>query len=658
LSKAQAHAERVALQPCKRHVVETRGTKRRSRFGRSTTFGSSAATLCAILATQACSSDSTPPNPPPDEDASTPSETPAQTNTVSVSGTPSSGDTIDTRDASSPSNPFDSGDSTRTDQGTMTTSEPTPDASNGDAGPCVVGSRRCGPSGVEACKPNVGYELVELCDGETPGCHRGECTPCDPGQRTCVDNAPNVCNDDGSGWQAGDACEGNTPACLESTGTCGKCQPSDRQCSGDIVQACGSGGAWENEQTCSGETPVCSSDHAACVECEPGTRECLGATTPRECNDSGNWFTQPECGDPTPVCREALGACGCEEDARRCTGQTPEICQDGSWVSAADCPELLPLCDAATGACVCDSDSRDCTNEGVPTLCVDGAWVEQTACPTDTPLCAAGECWCEDGTERCDGNDHELCINGRWQPDPCSSDTSCDEVSGSCICTATEPECLDSTPRTCIEGEWVSGEACKANTQTCVAGVCQCVDDNLDETTSVTDPALGCGQRWDLPADDHDPWTVFDSKVHVDQTTSLLWYQASGQRNVAEALQYCDALNVVGYDDWRLPTIDDVRQLIDGCEVMEAGGGCPLGAECTETTCNSSESCPRCEAGEGPHELGFYLRPNVRITGVVLTTTECSDCSPARVWVYYPEGYFTRLATDLRQPTYCVRLSE
>lgn len=291
-------------------------------------------------------------------------------------------------------------------------------------------------------------------------------------------------------------------------------------------------------------------------------------------------------------------------------------------------------------------------------LCVDGAWEQQDACPSDTPSCAAGECWCEDGTERCDDDNHEVCINGMWQPDPCSSDTSCDDVTGLCVCTATEPECFEGAPRSCVEGEWVSDDACRPTTQTCVAGVCECVDDNLTETTQVTDPVFGCGQSWDLPADEQEPWTVYDSKVHVDETTSMLWYQAGGQRTVGEASEYCEALDAVGYDDWRLPTIEDMRQLIDGCPAMETGGQCPLGAACTQTSCNTSENCPRCEAGEGPHESGFYLRPNVRILGVVLTATDCSGCSPASAWVYFPEGYFTRLTTDVRQPTYCVRQTE
>ncbi len=70
--------------------------------------------------------------------------------------------------------------------------------------------------------------------------------------------------------------------------------------------------------------------------------------------------------------------------------------------------------------------------------------------------------------------------------------------------------------------------------------------------------------------------------IWCDPDTGLCWqdpqrkaYDTSdiGLRS-KEAIQYCQDLQLGGYDDWRLPTIDELRTILDGCPTTETGGSC------------------------------------------------------------------------------------
>ena len=71
-----------------------------------------------------------------------------------------------------------------------------------------------------------------------------------------------------------------------------------------------------------------------------------------------------------------------------------------------------------------------------------------------------------------------------------------------------------------------------------------------------------------------------------------------------DALAHCDALTFGGLDDWRSPTIDELRSLVRGCYSTETGGSCPWTDECTEDC--GDFSCEGCEAMAGPGVDGCY----------------------------------------------------
>jgi hypothetical protein len=98
-----------------------------------------------------------------------------------------------------------------------------------------------------------------------------------------------------------------------------------------------------------------------------------------------------------------------------------------------------------------------------------------------------------------------------------------------------------------------------------------------------------------------------------DPETNLTWQdpqkdayklgdEAPGQ---PDAVRYCEELVLGGYDDWRLPDIDELRTLIRGHDTTITGGGCSL----TEGSKKEAMFDPKCSGREqyaGPGDGGCY----------------------------------------------------
>ena len=56
-----------------------------------------------------------------------------------------------------------------------------------------------------------------------------------------------------------------------------------------------------------------------------------------------------------------------------------------------------------------------------------------------------------------------------------------------------------------------------------------------------------------------------------------------------DAVLYCRDLDELGYSDWRLPTVDELRILIQNCQYTETGGSCGLTEECVQQWTSESD---------------------------------------------------------------------
>ncbi|HOU53033.1 MAG TPA: DUF1566 domain-containing protein [Myxococcota bacterium] len=104
------------------------------------------------------------------------------------------------------------------------------------------------------------------------------------------------------------------------------------------------------------------------------------------------------------------------------------------------------------------------------------------------------------------------------------------------------------------------------------------------------------------------PWGFQDlcDGTVLDTRTRLVWEKVhSFASGLIEARSLCEASQTGGLEDWRLPTIDELRTLILGCEKTMPTGACPVHdangicEDKTKATC-WTEDCRGCGIGGGP----------------------------------------------------------
>jgi hypothetical protein len=129
---------------------------------------------------------------------------------------------------------------------------------------------------------------------------------------------------------------------------------------------------------------------------------------------------------------------------------------------------------------------------------------------------------------------------------------------------------------------------------------------------------LGQGQPFaddrdasDSGTDDTDTWPPIeeDAGIAHDPETELTWQNPALFQllNWIEARDYCRDLEHAGYDDWRLPDVDELQTLLYGCaDAHECGVDDP---SCLQEYCNDGPDCGGCEDWEGPAPEGCYSHP-------------------------------------------------
>jgi len=100
---------------------------------------------------------------------------------------------------------------------------------------------------------------------------------------------------------------------------------------------------------------------------------------------------------------------------------------------------------------------------------------------------------------------------------------------------------------------------------------------------------------------------VFAACSDEYSSDGLTWQDPPSSKGFTweEAIAYCDELEFKGLNDWRLPSISELRSLIRGCEYTETGGFCDVTDDCTEKDC-WEESCSGCQFLAGPGSGGAY----------------------------------------------------
>jgi hypothetical protein len=164
--------------------------------------------------------------------------------------------------------------------------------------------------------------------------------------------------------------------------------------------------------------------------------------------------------------------------------------------------------------------------------------------------------------------------------------TGQDCVGGECVCDAT------SCPTGC----------CDAN------GVCQPGD------TNAACGYAGVACTACTPAGNNCESGECTTLVWTDPTTGYVWQNGAtvGQATYtwAAAQTYCTGLSWGGYTGWRLPDINELRSLIQGCAGTETGGSCDVTDGCLDLSCQNA-ACEGCSSLNGPASGGAYWPPEL-----------------------------------------------
>ena len=132
-----------------------------------------------------------------------------------------------------------------------------------------------------------------------------------------------------------------------------------------------------------------------------------------------------------------------------------------------------------------------------------------------------------------------ICKDGFWENNEYCN-YGCDYSTGKCKtaeCSAGEEKCSGSIYY-CKNGKWQVKESC---------------DYGCDTSTLTCKPNPNCYK--------------IDGKI---------WSNYASNKNYKEAKTYCENLNDCGYTDWRLPTIDEPRTIIQNCPNIESNGTCKV----------------------------------------------------------------------------------
>ncbi len=111
------------------------------------------------------------------------------------------------------------------------------------------------------------------------------------------------------------------------------------------------------------------------------------------------------------------------------------------------------------------------------------------------------------------------------------------------------------------------------------------------------------------------------------------------------ARDYCDALDLAGRDDWRLPTIDELQSLIHGCTPVMTGGWCGVGDDCLSHADCFDSRCTGCAQDRGPAD-GCYWP--VGIPGPCGPYWSASPCDDARDEAWIVEFSYAGLSHSIQ----------
>ncbi len=302
---------------------------------------------------------------------------------------------------------------------------------------------------------------------------------------------------------------------------------------------------------------------------------------------------------------------------------------------------------------------------------------------------SSGTSVCSYGTYECRGNDSYYC----GYPDSSNDlmwvfaekcDNGCNEQTGKCNSDSdgsnnsdsgeTESDDNNDSGESTIIGECTGlPENAEWNTVSSItttwkdSGWVPPLAGTYNEKASETECRFKCisGYKW-TGSKCVDPNCGPDSYTPcTDSASGLIWFSKTKIGIWDIAVSYCNNLNEGGFTDWHLPTISELRTLIQNCSGTISGGPCKVSDDCLSGTCfdNSCTGCDYDQSGTYSKfgETGFFWSSS--------TTSNMTNFAWGVKFDYgkiandiknYDSGYFVRCVRydGKTRESYCNNLPE
>lgn len=120
----------------------------------------------------------------------------------------------------------------------------------------------------------------------------------------------------------------------------------------------------------------------------------------------------------------------------------------------------------------------------------------------------------------------------------------------------------------------------------------------------------------------------------------------------SEAKAYCEDLDWAGHQDWRLPSISELRTLIHGCPATEPDGSCGVTDSCLGFGC-WNDTCEDCLRDEGPTPGGMYWPSPIE--GECCWYWSSSGQAEHEDYAWCVDFWSARIDAQWTEAAYCVR---
>lgn len=343
-----------------------------------------------------------------------------------------------------------------------------------------------------------------------------------------------------------------------------------------------------------------------------GPVDCVAATCVlTEYSCASGWShcsSDPDDGCETDLSKDDnCGACGvqCPESEPYCAPRAGSNAEQPEYECATGCSTDAPIqcgtscVDIESNPLHCGECDNECETPRHATVFCDGGDCDFN-CTSSEYLKCENECVPND-VNNCGecGNDCTELTTESCATFVCSDNSCVEEVeSGCCLidgecydngdenpsnvcqyCDSGEPKAWSnrSSGYSCGDGQYCNGaETCDGN------GFC----------SPGTNPCASGGPCNECTESTH---TCQNTTTWYDDGSGLSWEvtPASETKYCEEAISYCASLDLCGRDDWRLPSISELRSLARNCSGSETGGDCGVTDSCADSSCITAE-CGGC----------------------------------------------------------------